>query len=136
QYFSTYKEVPGVGDKYYSFNGTGAPFNYYTTKLNRLYQIQNALEENPAENVNKIALCRILRAYHFHQLTDVAGDVPYFEAMQGEKGNLKPKYDTQREIYLDMFKELEEAAASLDGTKPTFGNSDLFYKGDVAKWKK
>lgn len=136
QYFSTYKEVPGVGDKYYSFGGTGAPFDYYTIKLNRLYQIENALKENPSENVNKIALCRILRAYYFHQLTDVAGDVPYFDAMQGENGNLKPKYDAQRAIYLDMFKELEEAAASLDGTKPNFGTADLFYKGDVAKWRK
>lgn len=136
QYFSTYKEVPGVGDKFYSFNGTGAPFNYYTSKLNRLYQIQNALEENPTDNVNKIALCRILRVYHFHQLTDVAGDIPYFDAMKGENGNVKPKYDTQKSIYLDMFKELEEAAASLDGTKPTFGSADIFYGGDVNKWRK
>ena len=136
QYFSSYKEVPAVGDKFYSFGGTGAPFNYYITKLNRLFQIQNALEENPSENVNKIAICRILRAYHFHQLTDVAGDVPYFNAMQGENGNLKPKYDTQREIYLDMFKELDEAASSLDASKPGFQSADLFYKGDVTKWKK
>ena len=136
QYFSSYKEVPAVGDKFYSFGGTGAPFNYYITKLNRLFQIQNALQENPSENVNKIAICRILRAYHFHQLTDVAGDVPYFNAMQGENGNLKPKYDTQREIYLDMFKELDEAASSLDASKPGFQSADLFYKGDVTKWKK
>lgn len=35
-----------------------------------------------------------------------------------------------------MFKELEEAAASLDGTKPTFGSADIFYGGDVNKWRK
>lgn len=35
-----------------------------------------------------------------------------------------------------MFKELSEAADSLDPAKPTFGNADLFYNGDVAKWKK
>ena len=35
-----------------------------------------------------------------------------------------------------MFKELDEAAASFDATKPTFGANDLFYKGDVSKWKK
>lgn len=148
QYFSTYKEVPGVGDKYYSFNGTEAPFNYYTGyiendvwvgKLNRLYQIRKALEgevEAGVDNTNKLALVRILRVYFFHQLTDVAGDIPYFEAQLGEDGNLSPRYDTQRDIYLDMFKELEEAAASLDAARPTFGNGDLFYQGDVTKWKK
>lgn len=138
QYFSTYKEVPAIGDKYFSFNGTGAPFNFYTNKLNRIYQIREKLEEDPAENVNKIALTRILRVYFYHQLTDVAGDVPYFEVLQPgqEEVNTKPKYDTQKEIYLDMFKELDEAANSLDASKPTFGSADLFYGGDVNKWRK
>lgn len=138
QYFSTYKEVPAIGDKFFSFSGTGAPFNFYTNKLNRLYQIREKLEENPADNVNKIALTRILRVYFYHQLTDVSGDVPYFEVLQPKQKevNKKPKYDTQKSIYLDLFKELEEAAASLDGTKPTFGSADIFYGGDVNKWKK
>jgi len=146
QYFSSYKEVPAVGDKYYSFNGTGAPFFYYTGtnrdgqwvgKLNRLYQIRKALEaEENADNTNKLALIRILRVYFYHQLTDVAGDIPYSEAQLGEEGNLMPKYDTQEFIYRDMLKELDEAAASLDPGKPNFGSGDLFYNGDVTKWKK
>lgn len=139
QFFSTYKEVPAIGDKYYSFNSTNAPFNYYTTKLNRLYQIRKALENQQADgvdNTNQLALVRILRAYFFHQLTDVTGDIPYFDAMKGEEDNLKPKYDTQESIYRDLFKELDEAAASLDATKPNFGSGDLLYQGDVAKWKK
>ncbi|WP_353184698.1 SusD/RagB family nutrient-binding outer membrane lipoprotein [Parapedobacter lycopersici] len=148
QFFSSYKEVPAIGDKYYSFNGLGAPFNFYTGfnrngvwvgKLNRLYQIRKALEaeqEDGVDNANKLALLRILRVYFYHQLTDVAGDIPYSEAQLGEDGNLKPKYDTQESIYRDMFKELDEAAATLDPAKPTFGAGDLFYQGDVVKWKK
>lgn len=148
QYFSTYKEVPAVGDKYYSFNGTEAPFYYYTGieennqwigRLNRLYQIKKALEEEElqgADNSNKLALVRVLRVYFFHQLTDVAGDIPYFEAQLGEQGALSPKYDAQRTIYEDFFKELDEAAATLDAGSPTFGSADLFFGGDVGKWKK
>lgn len=140
QFFSTYKEVPAIGDKYYSFNSTGAPFDeFYTEKLNRLYQIRKALEaeqEEGVDNTNQLALLRILRVYFFHQLTDVTGDIPYFEAMLGEEGTLSPKYDTQESIYRDMFKELDEAAASLDPSKPNFGNGDLLYQGDVTKWKK
>ncbi len=148
QYFSTYKEVAGVGDKYYSFNGTEAPFFFYTGitqdniwigKLNRLYQIRGELErqaESGTDNTNKLALIRILRVYFYHQLTDVAGDIPYFEAQLGETGTLSPKYDTQSEIYEDLFKELDEAASALNEASPNFGSADLFYNGDVLRWKK
>ncbi|HEX8356301.1 MAG TPA: SusD/RagB family nutrient-binding outer membrane lipoprotein [Segetibacter sp.] len=134
QYFSTYKEVPAIGDKFYSFNGTVADFGLYTGQLNRLYQLNQAIQA--PELVNQRAMVRIIRVYTYHQLTDVAGDIPYSAAVKGEEGTLSPKYDLQKDIYLDMFKELDEAATSLDATKPTFGANDLFYKGDVAKWKK
>ncbi|MCC6289708.1 MAG: SusD/RagB family nutrient-binding outer membrane lipoprotein [Chitinophagaceae bacterium] len=134
QYFSTYKEVPAIGDKFYSFNGTIADFaGYYTVKLNRLLQIEPKVQG--ADDVNKKSLVRILKVYTFHQLTDVAGDIPYREALMGQ-ANLTPKYEIQRDIYLDMFKELDESATALDASKPTYGNADLLYKGNVAKWKK
>lgn len=135
QYFSTYKEVPAIGDKFYSFNGTEADFGTYTGRLNLLHQLKEALQD-PAMS-NERAMVRILRVYAFHQLTDVAGDIPYFDAMKGESERLlSPKYDTQRDIYLDMLNELSLAADSLDPAKTNFGNADLFYKGDVTKWKK
>lgn len=43
QYFSTYKEVPAVGDKFYSFNGTVADFAVYTGQLNLLHQLMAAI---------------------------------------------------------------------------------------------
>lgn len=134
QYFSTYKEVPAIGDKFYSFNGTGADFGTYTGPLNTLYQLNLAIQD-PALS-NHRAMVRILRVYFYHQLTDVAGDIPYSDAMKGEAGTLTPKYDMQKDIYLDMFKELEESAIALDATKSNFGTADLFYKGDALKWRK
>ncbi len=134
QYFSTYKEVPAIGDKFYSFNGTEADFGTYTGRLNTLYQLDAAIQD-PAL-VNQRAMVKILRVYTYHQLTDVAGDIPYFDAVKGEAGTLSPKYDTQRDIYLDMFKQLDSAGTALDATKTNFGAADLFYKGDVTKWKK
>ncbi|MBL7698081.1 MAG: SusD/RagB family nutrient-binding outer membrane lipoprotein [Chitinophagaceae bacterium] len=135
QYFSTYKEVPAIGDKFYSFNGTEADFvGTYTVKLNLLHQLEVALEPT---QVNEQSMVRILRVYTYHQLTDVAGDIPYFDAVKGDDEKiLSPKYDTQRDIYLDMLKELDESTAALDPAGTNFGNADLFYKGDVTKWKK
>jgi hypothetical protein len=134
QYFSTYKEVPAIGDKFYAFTGTEADFGTYTGRLNTLYQL-NAAIQDPAL-INQRSMVRILRVYFYHQLTDVAGDIPYSDAVKGEAGTLSPKYDTQRDIYLDMFKELDESASALDASKSNFGAADLFYKGDVTKWKK
>lgn len=134
QYFSSYKEVPATGDKFYNFNGTAGNFGVYTGQWNRLLQL--AKEIPGAENVNKRAALEILRILAFHQQTDLMGDLPYSESMKG-LDKLKPKYDTQKSIYAAMLTELETALKSMDATKPNvFGNADPYFKGDVAKWSK
>jgi hypothetical protein len=132
QYTSMYNAVGDVGGKQFTFP-TSYGFGIYTGQLNRLQQCLDALKPT---DVNKIALVKILRVDAYHRLTDVTGDVPYSEAAKGLEGNYKPKYDTQQDIYNAMFKELDEAATSLDGTKPTFAGADVIYNGDVTKWKK
>lgn len=134
QYFSLYREVNGSGDKFYDFGGTLGSFAAYNTQLNRLLQL-NAQIQGP-ENVNKRAASEILRILAFHPVTDVIGDMPYSEAMKGS-ANLKPKYDTQKSIYMAMLTELDAALTSMDASKPNvFGAADPYFKGDVAKWKK
>lgn len=136
QYRSTYKEntVSSPGDRFSSFGGTIANFDVFKNQWNRLIQI---IAQIPGpENVNKRAACNILRILAIHRVTDVAGDMPYTEAMKG-LDNLKPKYDTQKSIYTAMLNELDAALKSMDASKPNvFGSSDLYFKGDITKWKK
>ncbi len=61
QYFSTYKEVPAIGDKFYSFNGTVADFGVYTGQLNRLHQLNQAIQA--PDLVNQRSMVRIIRVY-------------------------------------------------------------------------
>lgn len=134
QYFSSYKEVPATGDKFYNFGSTGGSFGVYTGQWNRV----NALKETipGPENTNKRAALEILRILAFHQETDKIGDMPYSDAMKG-LDVLKPKYDTQKSIYMSMLNELDAALTSMDASKPdVFGTADPYFKGDVAKWKK
>ncbi len=134
QYFATYKEVPAVGDKFFTFSGTVGSFNVYNNQWNRLMQLVAKIPG--PENINKRAACEILRILAFHQATDVMGDLPYSEAMKGND-NLKPKYDTQESIYKAMLSELDAALTSMDETKPdVFGNADPYFNGDIVKWKK
>lgn len=82
-------------------------------------------------------MARIMKVLIFHRMTDLYGDVPYSEAGQAYyKENGYPVYDTQESIYLDMLKELKEAATNLNGKTATIGQSDIIYKGDVVKWQK
>ena len=46
-----------------------------------------------------------------------------------------PKYDTQESIYNDLIKELTEATAALDASKPTEAG-EVTYGGDITKWKR
>lgn len=80
-------------------------------------------------------IARIVRAYTFQRLTDLHGDIPYFEAGNAAEFAY-PKYDTQEAIYDDLLKELDEAQAALgSGTAPMQAH-DVYYSGDVSKWKK
>ena len=137
QHFATYKEVPAAGDKYFN---EGYSYNHFTraypNEVNQIQEVIRALANNP-EQVNKLSVARIWRVFIMHRITDLYGDVPYSEAGQGlTNKNYTPKYDLQEDIYKDMFKELEEAANAFDPAKPTMGNSDLIYGGNVDKWKK
>ena len=114
----------------------GAWFANYTTLSNNLAAIIRKTQDDP-ELVNKKAIARIMKVWVNAQTTDIYGDIPYFEANKSPQDAIaSPKYDTQESIYLDFFKELKEAAAELDDSKESYGNADLYYGGDVSKWKK
>jgi hypothetical protein len=126
------------GDKYtYVPEWSGAFFgSSYGNGIKESTQLLTNIDDIP-ENVNKRSAVRIIRAYLFHRLTDLYGDVPYFDAGKGYSALiLKPKYDKQQDIYADLLKELDESALAFDAAKPFFGSADLFYAGDIAKWKK
>lgn len=109
---------------------------YYTYVLKDMLDIKAKAESDPRyEQMYQIS--RILTALCTARTTDLFGDIPYSEA---SRGNEKPKYDTQKDIYYDIFNELTEATDILSGTFTTdqanYGSSDIIYGGDVAKWIK
>jgi hypothetical protein len=85
---------------------------------------------------NDYQIARILKAYMFHRMTDLYGDIPYSEVGRIKEGIGYPKYDTQQSIYDDLLKELDEAQAAISGSASQLGSADLYYGGDAGKWKK
>jgi hypothetical protein len=95
-----------------------------------------AKTKTDANRSNLYNMTRIWKAFASMVLTDTYGDIPYTEAGLGYlSANVTPKYDTQESIYNDLIKELTEATAALDATKPTEAG-EIMYGGDIAKWKK
>jgi hypothetical protein len=133
QYVAYYKDVPDIGGKQYNYLG-GPGFGVYTGKWNQIKQLDAVLTS--PNDVNKKAINKIIRVWSIQTVTDALGDIPYSEAMKGSEGNFRPKYDTQKEVYNQMFAELEAACNSFDASKPSYGTADVVYKGDINKWKK
>jgi hypothetical protein len=60
-------------------------------------------------------------------LTDTYGDVPYFDSNKGKEDKIfTPKFDKQKDIYLDIFKKLESADTLLNAAANVNGGSDPF----------
>ena len=107
------------------------------TGINNLQEIIRINEARTAgRNENEIAVARIMKAWTYHFLTDIYGDIPYGEALNISGGVIAPAYTPQQEIYQDLLKELTEASAQINTATPGFGSGDLVYGGDLAKWRK
>lgn len=116
-------------------NNTNVVFNnYYGGPVRLLIAVIDQTKDN-AGRTNLYNMARIWKAFVFQILVDTYGDVPYSEAGNAFlEGISLPKYDDQQAIYEDLLKEVSEATKALDASKPT-ESGDLFYKGNIAKWK-
>lgn len=130
------------GDKYlfndeYSGALWARAYTGYIKDLANLVEITDPAVEGQEDRVNYHAIARIWKVAAFHRVTDVYGDVPYFNAGKGFSERIFfPNYDPQQEIYMDMLNELEEAAALLNTSAATPGNQDLIYGGNIDQWRK
>jgi len=80
----------------------------------------------------------ILKAYMAAALTDIYGDVPYRDALQGKSGNVTSTYDTQESIYMGpdgILDNLDKGIAALQNYDGTIGlEGDILFNGDLTAW--
>jgi hypothetical protein len=101
--------------------------------LNDLKRIQTVSGESADKGNYYVA--EALSIFTWQVITDVWGDVPYFEALKGDEGLFSPKFNSGEEIYADLLLRVN-ALLAVDLTESTLDkNYDLVYKGDLAKWQ-
>lgn len=80
----------------------------------------------------------ILKAYMAAALTDIYGDVPYTEAIQGQAGIITPAYDKQETIYTGengILDNLDKGIAALESYQGSFAlEGDILFDGDLSNW--
>lgn len=85
---------------------------------------------------NDYQFARIVRAYIFHRMTDLYGDIPYSQAGQPWAYSY-PEYDAQQDVYDGLLNELNEAQLAIDESATSkLGSADLYFGGDATMWKK
>lgn len=124
--------------------------NYYRA-LAHIREIERrfgemAVEEEALNNVR--AQLKVLMAYKTFRLTDLFGDMPFFEAGRGFESldYVRPAFDAQEEIYKFLLEELKWVEENIN-TSPnpvtasgekyvSFSDFDKLFFGDMRRWRK
>lgn len=116
----------------YQYNVFGrSGFGGYTTLINA----QKMVESVSDDNVNAYdGLAHFIKVYKIFYMSMEMGDLPYEEALQGELGLVRPKYNTQKEVMNFILSDLETAYELFSTAKDFDG--DPILGGSISKWKK
>jgi hypothetical protein len=107
--------------------------------LRNILAMEKEVERVGTEEAEQfLPIAKFFKAFFYVRMTERLGDIPMSEAMKGEEGNFTPEYDTQKEVYTQCLKLLEEANDELTAypDKSSALTNDLYYNGDLTKWRK
>lgn len=128
------EEAGNVNARYGTFYGMGS----------KLIDLQKLADKLPAEDQIKYknwkAIADVLLVNYAFYTTDVNGYIPFSEAFQARYGGtVKPKYDTQQELYDNFDTKLKAAITTMKSSGEAIlykKEYDLYYTGNVQNWIK
>ncbi|MEZ4828255.1 MAG: SusD/RagB family nutrient-binding outer membrane lipoprotein [Bacteroidia bacterium] len=131
--------------------GTEEAWTQYYTALAHIREIERRFEafEGDPEALNNVkAQLKIITAYKTFRMTDLFGDMPFFQAGKAFESVdfSRPAFDSQEEIYKFLLEELKWAAENINlapnpvtaSGEPylSLGAFDTFFRGSLRKWVK
>lgn len=92
----------------------------------------NGISEDPIV----LSIAKIAKVCAMNRVTDAYGPIPYSEI--GISGKIQVPYDTQADVYRQMFDELDEAIEMLTAhsSEAITASTDPVYEGSAEKWCK
>lgn len=129
-----YSATNGASGAYF---GTSNGDGNYPNSIKNMVNLIILARADSVTNVNILSMTRILKVLQMSIMTDLYGDIPYFQAGLGYfNGIYAPAFDKQSEIYPDMLKELAESVSALNPGSHIPSAADFAYSGNITKWKK
>lgn len=122
----------------FKYNVTSSFYSriFNNTYANTLKQYQILYNLEGEKYANYKAIGTIMKAFHFQQLVDCYGDIPYTEAL-GRSLEATPAYDDAQAIYEDLMVQLT-AAIDLIKAAPALalvpGADDAMFGGNMTDW--
>ena len=121
----------------YRSNWSDYLYNGLYSELTNFKDIHRIASQPVNYNESYQAISLILQSWVYSILTDTYGDIPYFQSnLARDSGIFEPRFDRQRDIYLDIFQKLEQANELLDGGPSIVASSDPVYGGNISRWRK
>jgi hypothetical protein len=130
---------PSYGES--DMNGYSSQF--YVDVLRDLLQLETAYEGNP-DLENRLMIIKTWKAFVFSMIAACWGPSPMSDAMMTSPSKLEYKYDTEKDIYIQVLDLLKTASEGFNPTKPNttidFLNPDPVFGGtgypNIEKWRK
>ncbi len=111
----------------------------YTNLKNVAKMEEEAIRVGLDANNSFSGLGKFFRAYFYYDMTMKVGEFPLTEALQGSD-NVAPKYDSQKAVFVQIGKWLEESndilAKAITKGDQNLKGFDFYFDGDLKKWQK
>ncbi len=123
-------------EKFSTFNAPDGWSNVmFNEVIPQLYPSYNSLRGGTDDQI-ALSVAEIVKVMAMHRVTDAYGPIPYSKI--GLDGAIQAAYDSQKDVYLRMFDELDGAIKTLTENQGgiLLADADLIFGGDVTKWIK
>ncbi|NJO89969.1 MAG: SusD/RagB family nutrient-binding outer membrane lipoprotein [Chloroflexia bacterium] len=108
--------------------------NAYSNLVSSALTDLKAVIDNSEPGTGSYLIGEALSIFAWQIVTDTWGDVPYFEALRGDEQLYSPKFDAQRDIYVDLLARID-ALLAMDFSDAEFESRlDFIYEGDIESW--
>lgn len=136
----TVDESDGLGTVFrydYRPNISDALYNAWYSQLTNFKDLYKIASQELNLNKSYEGISLICQSWIYSLLTDTYGNIPYFHSNEAKDSAIyEPPFDSQKDIYLDIFNKLDTANTLLSTGTAIVASSDPVFNGNVALWRK
>lgn len=123
----------------YDFRANWADYLYngMYSELTNFKDLYRIASEELTMNQSYMGISLVCQSWIYSILTDTYGDLPFSQSNQAKDSMIyEPVFDRQKDIYMGIFNNLEQANTLLSKNEGIVGASDPVYNGNISRWRK